>query len=144
MAINKAIILGNLGKDPETKYQTNGDAICNFSIATTDKWIDKASGEKREATEWHNVSAFGKLALICSEYLKKGAQVYVEGKIKTRKYTDKDGIERYATGITIDQMQMLGGRGEPASAPAKPYTRQANPSSGSQLGDIQDSDDVPF
>ena len=143
-AINKFIGIGNLGRDPETRFTTGGEAIANISIGISESWKDKATGEKKEMTEWVRITFFGKLAGIVGQYLKKGSQVYVEGKLRTRKYTDKDGIERYATEVIADSMQMLGGRGEPASAPAKPYTKQANPASGSQLGDIQDSDDVPF
>ena len=92
-SINKVIIVGNLGRDPETRYTTGGEAICNIAVATSDRWKDKATGEQREATEWHRISAFGKLAEIMGQYLKKGSQVYIEGKIRTRKYTDKDGID---------------------------------------------------
>ena len=93
-SINKVIIVGNLGRDPETRYTTNNEAICNIAVATSDRWKDKATGEQKENTEWHRISAFGKLAEIMGQYLKKGSQVYIEGKIRTRKYTDKDGIER--------------------------------------------------
>ena len=107
-SVNKVIIVGNLGRDPETRYMPSGDAITNIAVATTDSWKDKATGEKKEQTEWHRVSAFGKLAEIVGQYLKKGSQVYIEGSLRTRKYTDKDGIERYATEIRADGMQMLG------------------------------------
>ncbi|TDK65911.1 single-stranded DNA-binding protein [Sapientia aquatica] len=109
-SVNKVIILGNLGRDPETRYMPSGDAMTTISIATTDSWKDKASGEKKETTEWHRVTFFGKLAEIAGQYLKKGSSVYVEGSLRTRKYTDKDGIEKYATDIKADSMQMLGGR----------------------------------
>src|SRR5688572_25190892 len=109
-SLNKVILIGNLGRDPETRYLPSGDAVCNISIATTDKWKDKASGEMKEATEWHRISFFGRLAEIAGEYLKKGSQVYVEGSLRTRKYQDKDGIEKYATDIRGDTMQMLGSR----------------------------------
>ena len=111
-SVNKAIIVGNLGADVELRYTPNGDAVCNLSIATTDKWKDKQTGEVKEQTEWHRVSFFGKIAEVCGQYLKKGSSVYVEGSIRTRKYTDKDGVEKYATGIRGDSMQMLGGRPE--------------------------------
>jgi len=109
-SVNKVIIVGNLGKDPETKYMPSGDAATNFTVATTESWKDKATNEKKEATEWHRISAFGKLAEICGEYLKKGSQVYIEGKIKTRKWQDKEGVDRYTTEIVADRMQMLGGK----------------------------------
>jgi single-strand DNA-binding protein len=110
--INKAIILGNLGKDPEIRYASNGNAIANFSIATSESWKDKNSGEKVEKTEWHRISAFGKLAEIIGEYLKKGSQVYIEGRLQTRKWQDKDGQDKYTTEIVASDMQMLGGRGD--------------------------------
>ena len=109
-SVNKVIILGNLGRDPETRYMPSGDAMTTISIATTDSWKDKATGEKKESTEWHRVTFFGKLAEIAGQYLKKGSSVYVEGSLRTRKYTDKDGVEKYATDIRADSMQMLGGR----------------------------------
>jgi single-strand DNA-binding protein len=109
-SVNKVIIVGNLGRDPETRYMPSGDAVTNIAVATTDTWKDKATGEKKEQTEWHRISAFGKLAEIMAQYLKKGSQVYIEGSLRTRKYTDKDGIERYATEIKADTMQMLGSR----------------------------------
>ena len=109
-SVNKVILVGNLGKDPETRYAPSGDAICNITLATTDTWRDKASGEKREATEWHRVVFFGKLAEIAGQYLKKGSQVYVEGSLRTRKWQDKDGQDRYTTEIRADEMKMLGSR----------------------------------
>src|SRR6478735_7814229 len=109
-SINKVIIVGNLGADPETKYMPSGDAVTNIRVATTDKWKDKASGEMKEATEWHRLVFNGRLAEIAAQYLRKGSQIYVEGQIRTRKYTDKDGVEKYATDIRVDQMQMLGSR----------------------------------
>jgi single-strand DNA-binding protein len=109
-SVNKVILIGNLGKDPETRYMPSGDAICNITLATTDSWKDK-SGEKQERTEWHRVAFFGKLAEIAGEYLKKGSQVYVEGRLQTRKWQDKEGQDRYTTEIVADRMQMLGGRG---------------------------------
>lgn len=109
--INKVIIVGNLGADPETRYTGSGMAITTLRIATSESWTDKQSGEKQERTEWHRVKMFGKLAEIAGEYLAKGKQVYIEGSLRTDKYTDKDGIERYSTDIIADQMQMLGGQG---------------------------------
>jgi single-strand DNA-binding protein len=109
-SVNKVILVGNLGADPETRYLPSGDAVANIRLATTDRYKDKTSGETKEATEWHRVSFFGRLAEIVNEYLKKGSSVYIEGRIRTRKYTDQAGIEKYATEIVADQMQMLGGR----------------------------------
>ncbi len=108
-SVNKVILVGNLGRDPETRYMPDGGAITNISIATTSSWKDK-SGEKQEQTEWHRIAFFGKLAEIAGEYLKKGSQVYVEGKLRTRKWQDKDGQDKYTTEIIADAMQMLGGR----------------------------------
>src|SRR5881628_4200549 len=115
-SVNKVILVGNLGADPETKYLPSGDAVTNIRVATTDRWKDKASGEMKEATEWHRIAFFGRLAEIAGEYLKKGSQVYVEGRIRTRKWQDKEGQDRYSTEIVADTMQMLGSRagsGEP-------------------------------
>ncbi|MGD9841787.1 MAG: single-stranded DNA-binding protein [Steroidobacteraceae bacterium] len=109
--INKVILVGNLGKDPETRYMPNGKAVTNFSIATSDSWTDKQSGDKQERTEWHNVVLFEKLAEISAEYLHKGSQVYIEGSLRTRKWQDKEGKDRYTTEIVGRDMQMLGGRG---------------------------------
>ncbi|HEY4375418.1 MAG TPA: single-stranded DNA-binding protein [Burkholderiales bacterium] len=109
-SVNKVILVGNLGKDPETRYAPSGDAITNITLATSDQWKDKATGEKKEATEWHRVVFFGRLAEIAGEYLKKGRSVYVEGRLRTRKWQDKDGQDRYTTEIVADQMQMLGNR----------------------------------
>ncbi|WP_019937338.1 single-stranded DNA-binding protein [Bordetella sp. FB-8] len=165
-SVNKVILVGNLGRDPEVRYSPDGAAICNVSIATTSQWKDKASGDKREETEWHRVVMYNRLAEIAGEYLKKGRSVYIEGRLKTRKWQDKDtGADRYSTEIVADQMQMLGGReggGEggfgggggyedsrsapraPASRPA-PAPRAAAPaaaSSGASLTDMDD--DIPF
>jgi single-strand DNA-binding protein len=108
--VNKAILVGTLGKDPEQRYMPNGNAVCNISVATSEQWKDKQTGEKQERTEWHRVSMFGKLAEIAGEYLRKGSQVYLEGKIQTRKWQDKEGKDRYSTEIVADTMQMLGGK----------------------------------
>lgn len=108
-SVNKVILVGNLGRDPDMRYLPSGEAVANLAIATTDKYKDK-SGQMVEATEWHRVSFFGRTAEVCGQYLKKGGQVYVEGSIRTRKYTDKEGVEKYATEIRGDRMQMLGGR----------------------------------
>ena len=109
-SINKVILIGNLGRDPEVRYTPNGSAICNIGIATTRNWKNKESGERQEETEWHRVVMFDRLAEIAGEYLKKGRPVYIEGRLRTRKWTDKDGVERYTTEVYAEQMQLLGGR----------------------------------
>ena len=109
-SVNKVIIVGNLGRDPESRTFPSGDQVCNVTVATTDKWKDKQSGEMREATEWHRVVFNGRLAEIAAQYLRKGSQVYVEGSLRTRKWTDQSGVEKYSTEIRADQMQMLGSR----------------------------------
>ena len=109
-SINKVIIIGNLGRDPEVRYTPNGSAICNIGVATTRNWKNKDSGERQEETEWHRVTMFDRLAEIAGEYLKKGRPVYIEGRLRTRKWTDKDGVEKYTTEIVAEQMQLLGGR----------------------------------
>jgi single-strand DNA-binding protein len=153
-SVNKVIIVGNLGRDPETRYLPSGEAVTNISVATTDTWKDKATGEKKEATEWHRVSFFGKLAEIAGEYLKKGSQVYVEGSLRTRKYQDKEtGKDRYSTEIRADRMQMLGSRagsGEPRGGAAteprgEHVTAGAKPAAGAKKGKFDDmEDDIPF
>ena len=110
--VNKVILIGNLGADPETRYSASGTAMCTIRIATTDSWKDKQTGERQERTEWHRIKFFGRLAEIAGEYLKKGRQVYIEGSLRTDKYTDKEGVERYSTDIVANEMQMLGGQGE--------------------------------
>lgn len=114
-SVNKVILVGNLGRDPEVRYMPSGDAIANLSLATTEIWKDK-NGEKQEATEWHRVVFFGRQAEICGQYLKKGSQIYVEGSLRTRKWQDKDGQDRYTTEIRGERMQMLGGRGSGGTA----------------------------
>ena len=118
-SVNKVILVGNLGKDPEMRYLPNGDAVANITLATTDTWKDKQTGEKKEATEWHRVVFFRKLAEIVGQYLKKGAQVYIEGSLKTRKWQDKEGKDRYTTEIVADTMKMLGSRQGSADAPMR-------------------------
>ncbi len=143
-SVNKVILVGNLGRDPEMKHLPSGDAIANVALATTDKWKDKATGEQKEATEWHRVSFFGKLAEIVGQYLVKGSAVYVEGKLRTRKYAGKDGVDRYSTEIVADSMQMLGGRpassGDHQAASQRPRPVASQASEGPQFGD----DDIPF
>ncbi len=143
-SVNKVIIVGNLGRDPEMRYMPSGDAIANIAVATTVKWKDKTTGEQKEATEWHRISFFGKLAEIAGQYLTKGSQVYVEGKLKTRKYTDKDGVEKYSTEIVGDTMQMLGSRQTAAdsSQGSSPAAARPRPQAVAQ-GSIQD-DEIPF
>jgi len=109
--INKVILVGNLGQDPETRYMPSGGAVTNFTLATNESWKDKQSGEQKERTEWHRVAMFNRLAEVAAEYLRKGSQVYVEGKLRTRKWQDRDGNDRYTTEVIADEMQMLGGRG---------------------------------
>lgn len=145
-SVNKVILLGNLGKDPEVRYAASGDAMCNITLATTDTWKDKTTGEKKEATEWHRVAFFGKLAEIAGQYLKKGSQVYVEGSLRTRKWTDKEGQERYTTEIRADEMKMLGSKTgssdtAPGATPGPQPQRQAAPQA--RADDFGD-DDIPF
>jgi len=116
--VNKVILVGNLGKDPETRYMPSGSAVTNLRIATTEAWKDKQTGDQQERTEWHSVAMFGRLAEIAAEYLRKGSQVYIEGKLRTRKWQDKEGKDRYTTEIVADEMQMLGSKGGGASAGA--------------------------
>ncbi len=164
-SVNKVIIVGNLGRDPEVRYSPDGAAICNVSIATTSQWKDKSTGERREETEWHRVVFYNRLAEIAGEYLRKGRAVYVEGRLKTRKWQDKEtGADRYSTDIVADQMQMLGGReggeagmggggGDYNQAPAQrsqrsaPQQQQQRPAAQQQsapanLADMDD--DIPF
>lgn len=122
-SVNKVIIVGNLGRDPETRYMQNGDAVTNIAVATTESWKDKNTGEKKELTEWHRITFYRQLAEIAGKYLKKGSQVYIEGRLQTRKWTDKDSAERYTTEIIADTMQMLGSRQNDDSEP-RPQQRQ--------------------
>ncbi|HSY28288.1 MAG TPA: single-stranded DNA-binding protein [Burkholderiaceae bacterium] len=161
-SVNKVIIVGNLGRDPETRYMPNGEAVTNIAVATTESWKDKSSGDKKEITEWHRITFYRKLAEIAGQYLKKGSQVYVEGRLQTRKWTDKENIERYTTEIIADTMQMLGSRqgmggsapmdddyGNGGNAPA-PAARQntggsARPAASKPAPNFSDmDDDIPF
>jgi len=135
-SVNKVIIVGHLGNDVELRYTAAGDAIANLSVATSESWKDKNTGEKKEQTEWHRCSCFGKLAEICSQYLKKGSQVYVEGSMRTRKWTDKDGQERYTTEIRCDDMKMLGSRSESGEEPNQQQQAKPKPSFYSLESDI--------
>ena len=144
--LNSCTFIGRLGADPETRYAPSSDAICSFSIAVGSQWKDKASGEKKEATEWVNVTAFGKLGEICSQYLRKGSQIYLEGRMKTEKYQAKDGTDRYSTKIIADNMQMLGGKleggGNSAPAENKPAGTTSKPGTGNGFDNFDD--DIPF
>lgn len=156
-SVNKVILIGNLGKDPEMRYMPSGDALANFSIATTEVWKDK-SGEKQEKTEWHRISMFGRLAEIAGEYLKKGSQVYIEGRLQTRKWQNKEGVDQYTTEVVANEMKMLGSRGggntfEVMDKPSGASSPRSNPSSGGapaakpakKGGDFDDfEDDIPF
>ena len=147
-SVNKVILIGNLGADPETRYLPSGDAVSNIRIATSERYKDKATGEMKELTEWHRIAFFGKLAEIAGEYLKKGSPVYIEGRIRTRKWQDQSGQERFSTEIVADQMQMLGARqGTSETAEfgqsAKENTKQkASASAAPNFGDADD--DIPF
>ncbi len=144
MSLNKVILIGRLGRDPETRYMPNGDAVCNFSVATSESWKDQ-SGQKKERTEWHNITLYRKLAEIAAQYLKKGSLVYLEGKIQSRKYTGKDGIERTAFEIIASEMKMLGGKadgGEGQHNPPPPP--QARQQSAAPVPQDDIDDDVPF
>jgi single-strand DNA-binding protein len=147
-SVNKVIIVGNLGADPETRYTPAGDAIANIRVATTDRWKDKASGEMKEATEWHRVSFYGRLAEVAGQYLKKGSQVYVEGSLRTRKWQDKEGQDRYTTEIRGDVMQMLGrreGAGEPPAERSESRTAPKPEAAKKPAGKFDDmEDDIPF
>src|SRR5213594_4667803 len=133
-SVNKVILVGNLGRDPETRYNPEGGAITNISVATTDTWKDKTSGEKQERTEWHTVVFFGRQAEIAGEYLKKGSQVYVEGRLQTRKWQDKDGQDKYTTEIVADRMQMLGSRSGAGAGGNDVPERERSPLPGAAAG----------
>ena len=145
--VNKAIVVGRLGRDPEVRYTPDGTAVANFSVATSEEWKDKATGEKREKTEWHRIVAFRRLGEICGEYLSKGRQVYIEGRIQTRDWEDKDGVKRYSTEIVASQMQMLGSRddfgGSRGGAGSGGGGRPQEASPGPSYSDMGD-DDIPF
>ncbi|NNM70316.1 MAG: single-stranded DNA-binding protein [Gallionella sp.] len=158
MSVNKVILIGRLGKDPETRYMTNGEAVTNVGLATSETWKDK-SGEKQEKTEWHNLVFYRRLAEIAGEYLKKGSMIYVEGKLQTRKYTDKAGVEKYSTEIIVNEMTMLGGKpagggsfevvenqqAEPSrSAPARSAAPAAKPAPAAKSSFDNFDDDIPF
>lgn len=142
-SLNRVMLIGHLGKDPEQRFLPNGNAVCNFSIATTESWKNKDTGQKEQKTEWHNITIYGKLAEIAAQYLKTGSSVYIQGKLQTRKWQDKQtGADRYTTEIIADEMQMLGGK-QQESAPAP---RQAAPSRQAPTNSFDDdfSSDIPF
>ncbi len=144
--VNKAIILGSLGQDPDIRYTAGGAAVANISIATNEQWKDKESGEMQERTEWHRVVFFGRLAEIVGEYLRKGSQVYVEGRIQTRKWQDKEGKDRYTTEIVANEMQMLGSKsgGTAASFDQSPQPQQSAPATSGGSSNDDFDDDIPF
>jgi single-strand DNA-binding protein len=140
--INKVILVGHLGADPETRYMPSGSAVTNLRVATSEAWKDKTSGEQQERTEWHRVAMFGRLAEIAAEYLRKGSQIYIEGSLRTRKWQDKDGGDRWSTEVIANEMQMLGGRSD-ASAPARSGSSQ--PAADADSGPPDEfNDDIPF
>ena len=152
MSVNKAIVLGRLGNDPDTRFTQSGDSVTRLSVATSSRWKDKATGEAKEETEWHRCVCFGRTAEIASQYLAKGREVYLEGHLKTRKWTDNSGIERYTTEIVVDQLTLIGGRTTidtqaqtqaARPAPAKPEPRSPQPQHPS-TPEFDDSDDIPF
>ena len=154
--VNKVIIIGNLGDDPKVTYMPSGDAVTNFTVATSESWKDKNTGEKKDQTEWHRVSIFGKLAEICGEYLRKGSKVFVDGSLRTRKWQDKDGNDRYTTEIRCSEMQMLDSKGDgQSSAPSQPQKPAQNRSANNEYSQARTAhqqspvvddfdDDIPF
>ena len=143
--INKVIIVGNVGGDPETRYMPSGSAVTNLTVATNESWKDKQTGEQKERTEWHRVAMFNRLAEIAAEYLRKGSQVYIEGKLRTRKWQDKNGQDRYTTEIIADEMQMLGGRGGSSDMPpAEQDFGSAAPAKSAPSTADDFDDDIPF
>ncbi len=146
--VNKVILVGNLGKDPEVRYMSNGNAVCNVTLATSESWKDKQTGEQKDKTEWHTIVFYRRLAEIAGEYLKKGSQVYIEGKLQTRKWQDKSGNDRYTTEVIANEMQMLGSRGGGGSADfggasnSRPDAAAAPAPAAAGAGDFDD--DIPF
>lgn len=146
--LNKVMIIGNLGNDPDMRFMTNGDPVCNFSVATSERWKDKQTGEQKEKTEWHKVSCFGRLAEICGEYLRKGSKVYVEGSLQTRKWQNKEGADQYTTEIKCREMKMLDPKG--ANAGQNQRSDNSNAGQGQQTGGAPApgpddfDDDIPF
>jgi single-strand DNA-binding protein len=140
--INKVILIGRLGNDPEVRYTPSGSAVANFSIATSDEWTDKDSGERKERTEWHRIVAWNRLGEICGEYLSKGRQVYVEGRLQTRSWEDRDGNKRYTTEIVASEVQFLGGRDSGSSG--RDASRSSGPEDSGSPGTGPEEDDIPF
>lgn len=148
-SLNKVQLIGHLGADPETRYTTSGDAVCTIRLATSKTWRDKASGEQRESTEWHRVVLYRRLGEVAGQYLRKGSQVYIEGELQTRKWTDKDGADRYTTQVVADEMKMLGKRnGAADNAPSEPWGSgdhlAAQGSAPSNASSAPIDDDIPF
>lgn len=153
-SVNKVIIVGNLGSDPTTRYMPNGEAVTNIAVATTESWKDKNTGEKKEITEWHRITFYRKLAEIAGQYLKKGSQVYIEGRLQTRKWTDKDGVERYTTEVIADVMKMLGAKSRDdggSDAPDDDYAPKPRQNAAKgvskpapNFSDMDEIDDIPF
>lgn len=142
-SVNKVIVVGNVGKDPEVRYMPSGDAVANISVATTDRYKDKQTGDMKENTEWHRIAFFGKLAEIVGQYIKKGSQIYVEGRLRTRKWTDASGVEKYSTEIVAESMQMLGGKPSSGADSGESYSKsQQAPAPEGGLGAMDD--DIPF
>jgi len=148
MTVNKVILVGNLGKDPETKHLPNGDAIVNFSIATTERWKDKNTGERQSKSEWHKIVAFRKIADICANYLKKGSKIYLEGKLQTRDWEDKDGKKCYMTEIIANEVKMLDSKKDEVKSytppPIKQTQKQASQDFQANTDDVPFDDDIPF
>jgi len=144
--VNKVILIGNLGGDPEVRYMPSGSAVANITLATSESWKDRETGEQTERTEWHKVAFFGRLAEIVGEYLRKGSQVYVEGRLRTRKWQDRDGNDRYTTEVIADQMQMLGGRGQSSGRPVAQPAAAAAPAAAAPAASAKQEfdDDIPF
>ena len=148
-SVNKAIVIGHLGKDPESRFMSSGKAVCNFSLATSDSWKDKNTGEKQERTEWHNIVMYDRLAEIAAQYLKKGAAVYIEGRLQTRKWQDKNGQDRYTTEIVANEMKMLGGKSEgdrnaPPPVPQSPRHTASLKAQKPVATNTALDDDIPF
>ena len=141
-SVNKVILVGNLGKDPEMRHMPNGDAVCNITVATSESWKDKATGDKKEVTEWHRVTMFRQLAEIAGKYLAKGSSVYIEGKLQTRKWQDKDGSDRYTTEIIGSEMKMLGSKRDDAQAASHSAPARSAPAAKAPAFD--EDDDIPF
>lgn len=147
MSLNKVMLIGRLGRDPEVRYMPNGSPVCNFSVATSETWTDRNSGQRQERTEWHNITLYGRVAEVAGQYLKKGSQVYLEGKIQSRKYTDKNGVERTAYEIICHEMKMLGSGNNEAQMQPAPSTNQeppVPPAARNAAPAADDDSEIPF